>query len=351
MRGPPYAVCLAVVLALVSVSGAAPRDDRYLAGYVAAVLERELGLPGDAALVQDGVVTIDRRRLGDAAVGDVVRRLSAIDGVTRVVVAEGDAVQASAAAPAEEGVVLFPRSAFAPLVADPRWPRFSAAYQSYLGSGGLDDVTAVSLGESLPIVGGPGPGGGRWDLGLQGAVFSIFDLDSPSFDLVNSDFFVAVASGWRRGRWSLLGRVFHQSSHLGDEFLLRHRVNRVNLSYEGLDLLGAVDVGGVARLYGGGGALIRTEPDLDPGSAQLGLELRAPWSLARLRPVAAVDVQARQATAWDVQHSVRAGVEIASERLPRRLRVMLQYFDGRSPNGQFFRRDVEYAGIGADLDF
>jgi hypothetical protein len=32
-------------------------------------------------------------------------------------------------------------------------------------------------------------------------------------------------------------RVLHQSSHLGDEFLLRNRTTRINLSYEALDLL------------------------------------------------------------------------------------------------------------------
>jgi hypothetical protein len=31
-------------------------------------------------------------------------------------------------------------------------------------------------------------------------------------------------------------RLFHQSSHLGDEFLLRNRVERINLSYESADL-------------------------------------------------------------------------------------------------------------------
>ncbi|WP_375136022.1 DUF1207 domain-containing protein [Nitrosomonas oligotropha] len=39
--------------------------------------------------------------------------------------------------------------------------------------------------------------------------------------------------------FSVCARIYHQSSHLGDEFLLRKAgfaFNRVNLSYEGIDL-------------------------------------------------------------------------------------------------------------------
>ncbi len=47
-----------------------------------------------------------------------------------------------------------------------------------------------------------------------------FDLSAPSSDLINTDYVVGVPLSWRSGGWSTRVRLYHQSSHLGDEFLL-----------------------------------------------------------------------------------------------------------------------------------
>ena len=91
---------------------------------------------------------------------------------------------------------------------------------------------SVAFGGLLPLVQGPLPGEGRWELGFQAGVFSIFDMSSDSKDLINTDFWVGVPITARWGWFSTMMRVYHQSSHLGDEFLLRGGVDRVNLSYE-----------------------------------------------------------------------------------------------------------------------
>ena len=44
---------------------------------------------------------------------------------------------------------------------------------------------------------------------------------------------------------------------------------------------------------------------------------------------------------------MRAGVQF--EKLPifdRRIQVLLEYFNGYSPNGQFYREQIEYIGLG-----
>ena len=56
-------------------------------------------------------------------------------------------------------------------------------------------------------------------------------------------------------------RPYHQSSHLGDEYLLRDDpVERENLSFESLELILSGELGPL-RLYGGGEYLFRREPD------------------------------------------------------------------------------------------
>ena len=79
------------------------------------------------------------------------------------------------------------------------------------------------------------PWWGKWELSLRAGVLSDFDLNATSHDLVNADYLGGLYSSFPVG-WSAFGCLFHQSSRLGDEFLLRAHFQCVNLSYEGPDL-------------------------------------------------------------------------------------------------------------------
>jgi Protein of unknown function (DUF1207) len=89
---------------------------------------------------------------------------------------------------------------------------------------------------------------------------------------------------------------------------------------------------------------------LKPWIAQGGLEFNSPgaWWDGALRPVAAIDMQSREASDWDTDVSLRAGVQLENpDFLSRKLKIMFEYYKGSSPNGQFYIRDEEeYFGIG-----
>jgi Protein of unknown function (DUF1207) len=51
-------------------------------------------------------------------------------------------------------------SLFEPLIADPRWPHFSVAYQNYLGDQELNNVASVTFGESIALYRNRAPFGG-----------------------------------------------------------------------------------------------------------------------------------------------------------------------------------------------
>ncbi|CAA7625774.1 DUF1207 domain-containing protein [Magnetospirillum sp. UT-4] len=265
----------------------------------------------------------------------------------------------AAAADAADGATVLPREIlFAPLLADPRWPHYAAALQDYGGHAGLGTVGQATIGDSFSFYQAPAAGG-RWGIGLQVGVFAIFDLEAPSKDLINADYWVGLPLAWRRGPWSALARLYHQSSHLGDEYLLRSRDNqrnRINLSYEAVDLKLSRDfAGGALRLYGGGGVLFDQEPsDIRRGMAQAGIELRGPWSFADglLRPIAALDLQALEETGWGRDVSARLGVElVGSGGENYTLQLSLDYYRGRNPNGQFFVDKAEYWGLGLHAYF
>jgi hypothetical protein len=359
-----------------SISFADPDRDAFAAGYVTAVLERELEVRPVSVNVRDGVATIEVRSTDDVDLARVKTLLSGVESVHTVELHIVEPAAADETAPAlaqpepastpapvevetatvppapdeDSGTIFLPRGhLFDALLADPRWPRFSASYQNYFDDDEVDDIAAVNLGGEFPFLRWDGPAHGRMQLALQGGIFSIFDLAADSKDLVNADYRIAIPLTYRRGRLSALARFMHQSSHLGDEFLLRNRVDRVNLSYEAVDLMASHRPWRPLRLYAGAGYLFDQDPsDLDPWWAQTGAELTSQDTFyGFMRPVLATDLQFHDENDWEADVSVRTGVQFVSTRLEsQRLYLLLEYYDGRNPNGQFFERDVEYAGLG-----
>jgi Protein of unknown function (DUF1207) len=371
------AVSLQLALSATAPAFAAPPDDAYVAGYAAAVLEREFALPAPSLRVRGGALTVAESDLGEADHARVIATLSRIPGVIRVEILTAPppapsaslAMLAAARSNGPEGASgeeappattpeyhlgwLPGGILFKPLIADPRWPHFSAAYQYYVDNRQFENVAAVTFGETFTIY------RNRfrdvlWELGIQAGVFSLFNLGAESKDLINADYMAAAVAGFRWRDVSALARVYHQSSHLGDEFLLANSsVQRVNLSYEGADLRLSYEFWPGLRIYGGGGGIFDQDPsDLKPWYAQGGVEFRSPWPAgARIRPVAGVDVQTRQQNAWDPDVSARAGVEFLGALYGRNVQVLLEYFNGHSPNGQFYKDTIDYIGLGVHFHF
>jgi hypothetical protein len=262
------------------------------------------------------------------------------------------------------GYVPLPRGdVFCPLVADPKATR---SFASILRE---RDTASTTITGNIASVGiGDVFGLGRWNgerpgdgvqLSLAAGVFAQFDLEAPSYDLLNADYVIGIPLTIRRGSVSARLRLYHQSSHLGDEYLLREppdRRNRENLSFESFEAIVSLD-SGILRLYGGGEVLFNREPeDIERSLAHGGIELRPAFHvipLGRLggfKLVAATDLKSSQEQDWKPSVSARAGLEYdraGSEDPPgRRWGLYFEFYNGPSPYGQFFRERVRYAGAG-----
>lgn len=256
--------------------------------------------------------------------------------------------------------VLFPSGdLFAPPLADQKQPRFHTTWQKYRTHFGHFDIISVGFGENFGITRGPGRReGDGWQLSVSGAVFAIFNLDGPSFDLLNADYIVGFPLSFRRGNISTRFRFYHQSSHLGDEFLLDPSppgppVERINLSFETIELLGSWEHKGY-RVYGGGSYIVRIEPtELGKKRLQAGLEYRGQrriWKAGRF--LAGLDVQAWNETNWDRDWSAKAGLRFKSPYGEvRSVQLLLEYYEGHAPHGQFFPLEVDYFGLSLAFAF
>jgi hypothetical protein len=195
-------------------------------------------------------------------------------------------------------------------------------------------------------------------LSVIAGIFAQFDLATASFNLINTDFIVGLPLTVRRSGFSLNLRPYHQSSHLGDEFLLESQIERENLSFESVQLLVSQEVGPL-RVYAGGERLFNREPEeLEPMLAQGGIEIGPLGMLeigtvSRIGIVAAIDVKTSEQQDWKPAWSARAGLEFGRPRdalnPARRALLLFEFYQGPTPYGQFFRDGMRYIGLGAHI--
>jgi hypothetical protein len=254
--------------------------------------------------------------------------------------------------------VFFPQDQiFCPLIADPKEVRsfvtlLSGTFPSLRDPSGQGVLIAsVGLGDSFGLVrqGGPAAGEGL-QLDVVGSIFAQFNLGTSSNDLINADYVIGVPLTVRRSGFSVRARLYHQSSHLGDEYLLnREDVERENLSFESMELLMSQEIRAI-RAYAGAERIFRREPStLSDKLFHAGLELHT-GRTRRIQLVGGVDLKTTQFHDWAPAVSGRVGLEFGRPgpggHPGRLITLMLELYEGPSPYGQFFRDAISYVGIG-----
>ena len=356
-------LCLMLLFPSSPAVAADRAGDEFLTGYIASILERDLHWERDSYILKivNGVATITlfkddpmRREAADKQ----LRTIDGLQGIT-IVVKPADAGKPGAVSRfmgiTGEGKAFPTGDLFRPLIADPKQPQFFVSINRFKSSGVRYTMASVGFGETFGMYRffGSREGDGL-QLSVEGALFAQFNLNTPSYDLINADYTIGIPVTYRYGDNSLRFRIYHQSSHLGDEFL--QSVNppeRVNLSYEAIELIYSREWRGW-RVYGGGEYLIHKEPaDLKPMSAHWGIEYRGSKPLVwNGRPIGGVDMKSFEEHNWAIDTSVKAGLEFGHPNPgQRRLRLMAEWYKGFDPHGQFYNNKVEYYGMGVSLGF
>jgi len=127
---------------------------------------------------------------------------------------------------------------FKPLIIDIRMPRFSVAFRQYGYQDTAFTIATVGVGEVFGLYRSADiDAGSAWQISIGGGLQAQFNLDASSKDLINTDYFISIPFTYRHDAMSYRVLLYHQSSHLGDEYLLHSSPARMEFSYEALNAI------------------------------------------------------------------------------------------------------------------
>ena len=341
--------------------------DCYISGYLKSIFENNYGISSEVFYVRDGVVILDKKKLrtnnSETIMSKTREAVKNLEFVTKVVWLENIKHPPQATIcyniNTQNNDELYQDSAipnstlFKPLMADPQWPRFSLAYQYFLQDRYTKKAFAPNFGASFSLYRVTDPKfHSAWEVGIMAGLFGLMDVGRKNSALINADYYVALPITYKRSNFSILSRIYHLSSHLGDEFMLTpdgSKVKRINLSYEGVDVIGSYEFN-IFRIYGGGGYMVRKDPKyIKPFMVQGGMEYSSnnTYFNGNFRPVAGIDIKAKQLSGWYPGISFKIGVQLENSIfIDRKMQLLLEYYKGKSIHGQFYNSKVQYIGIG-----
>jgi hypothetical protein len=209
----------------------------------------------------------------------------------------------------------------------------------------------VVIGENLPLVAikrGPRP----IVLGIGSQVYGRFSLHDTKTALISVDWVAALNTTAVLGPMALTLQVYHESSHLGDEYGDRFQAERLDWSRE--VVAGWVTYGtGQWRVTGSASYVLYDGLNLPRSGAALGLDWgggRHRYLTRPLEPVIGLYTEGSAATDWRLSTSAKVGVAVRGKEGARSIGIALIAHDGLSTQRQFFRRESQYLGLEVRFD-
>lgn len=247
--------------------------------------------------------------------------------------------------------VLPPQNLFDAPIADPRWPKFllglSHDFEGSLGK----TIWTFNFGEDIGIV-KFGNKKSPFEFGVQAAAFGIMDINSTPTRLINTDYFVALYISHQRNNFQHLWEINHQSSHVGDEYLLSpdgQNLVRVNLSYEMLKYSLRYKHSPNFSPYIYAGYIITADPNyIKRWDFAAGVDLYSRKIIFKdsTRLIAGAYVNTWEENNFHPTYVVRAGLQYERIKYCNRfLQLLVEYTGGKSQQGQFYDTTAQQVGI------
>lgn len=343
-------------------------NDPYFEGYIQALVDMHYYEYQVVVYIEEHVVYVSNLPHNDLLSNSIIGFIRDVPGVCDVKVL--NCLPKKKMVEREEYVnrprvcgVWFPQTTaiFLPQLANPRQVINSIGYR------GGDRVmgktaAAVSLGDEFPMF--------RWldiwrwhgdlQISIESGIWSVFDMNPPkprgntATWLMNTDFFVAIPLTYAINQWAYRLRVYHESSHLGDEFMAQNRdFERLNPSFEAIDFFFSYQPREYFRIYGGPGLILHSDPTyrMKTGYVEYGAEgrfggHRYPYHKLYGNFFYGAHFRNWQVLDWNFDQTYVLGYEWSKlQGVGRVIRFFGEFHTGYSLEGQFFKDKTTYGSL------
>ena len=255
------------------------------------------------------------------------------------------------AAPASEWTLMPKGLIYRPYLAGAKESRIRSVWHDEKGEGGIWDIT---LGGQVGILRYGLPNEERpmgFQIGIEGAGLTRLDLDEKR-DVMATDYRFGVPLTWGDDSYQVKFGYYHLSSHLGDEFLLKHP------TYPRLNFSRDVLIWGVSfsplqqwRVYSEAGYAFHADVT-EPWEFQFGVEY-APDGATGLQgqPFAAANGHLREEVDFGGNMVLQLGWAWRRDPASGMFRMGVEYFNGKSDQFSFFDDSEQKVGFGLWYDY
>ncbi len=213
--------------------------------------------------------------------------------------------------------------------------------ESSFGNGTEADVV---LGENLPLL-MIGSLEHPWIVDFNVSTQARFSLSDPKSSLISNDWVVGFDVSGRVGNVDLAVQLFHESSHLGDEYAERFGARRLDWTREvAMAWIGVR--AGQAKVRAAVGSVLIDQLGLERPLAAFAIDYRGRDGFVGRTParlIAGIYTEGAAATSWRLGTTFRLGIELGAVA-GNRMAIALVAHDGLSTQRQFYREESRYLG-------
>ena len=215
---------------------------------------------------------------------------------------------------------------------------------------GQEHEGEVVVGENFPLLtlkGGRSP----IVMGFGSQVYGRFSLTDSKSALISTDWVVGLNTTAVLAPITMTLEVYHESSHLGDEYGDRFPGDRIDWTREVLAGWASY-IAGSWRFTLGSSYVLVDELRLPAAAGSFGVDYRGKsrrFLGGDVRPIAGVFTEAGAATRWRMSTSAKLGLAFATAE-NHDLSLGLIAHDGLSTQRQFFRQESRYIGMEIRFD-
>ncbi len=191
-----------------------------------------------------------------------------------------------------------------------------------------------------------------FEVQIEGAAFVRLDPQDDR-DLRSADYRFGIPVVYGVGRWQTKLAYYHNSAHLGDEFMLKHPTfPRINYVRDCIVWGNSYYLYDWMRVYGEAGWAFFTAGGAEPWEFQGGVELIQARPTGRQgAPFLAVNGFSRQELDWGGNVCVQTGWAWRGRRSEKLYRIGFEYLYGADPQYEFVYKNQNRAGIGMWYDY